>query len=188
MKIEYSRNTLKLSENKESFSAKIYTPFDEHYLKTELTTALSRRDVTKMDIALDNIDKILEVTSDKANWSKKNKEYFKIYQAVKEIESPEIQETLDNIFLGHDFLIDKYFKLGPEGHNLKVTGLRWWLTTLDLDLAFPDRLDFFYQELMWLDIGVLNLPAAAFISDLVKESERLMDIIHGKRLKSKDFT
>lgn len=186
MKIEYSRNTLKLSENKESFSAKIYTPFDEHYLKTELTTALSRRDVTKMDIALDNIDKILEVTSDKANWSKKNKEYFKIYQAVKEIESPEIQETLDNIFLGIDFNVGKYFYLGLEGNSLVVASLTWW--RIALDIIFPDRLEFFYNKLINLNLDALSLPAVAFISDLVKESERLMDIIHGKRLKSKDFT
>lgn len=186
MKIEYSRNTLKLSEDKESFSAKIYTPFDKSYLESELRKKLWY-DVSKIDIALDNIDLILEVASNKDNWSKKNREYFKIYQAVKEIKSPEIQETLDNVFMGKDFWIDKYCELGPEGYNLKVTGLKWWLTTLDLDVAFPGRLDFFYQELTWLDIGLLNLPAAAFISDLVKESERLMDIIHGKKRKSKDF-
>lgn len=186
MKIEYSRNTLKLSENKESFSAKIYTPFDEHYLKTELTTALSRRDVTKMDIALDNIDKILEVTSDKANWSKKNKEYFKIYQAVKEIESPEIQETLDNIFLGIDFNVGKYFYLGLEGNSLVVASLTWW--RIALDIIFPDRLEFFYNKLINLNLDALSLPAVAFISDLIGESERIREVIYGKRLKSKDFT
>ena len=186
MKIEYSRNTLRLSGDKESFSAKIYTPFDKSYLESELRKKLWY-DVSKIDIALNNIDQILEVASNKDNWSKKNREYFKIYQAVKEIKSPDIQETLNNVLLGHDFLIDKYFKLGPEGHNLKVTGLRWWLTTLDLDVAFPDRLELFYHELIRLDIGLLNLPAAAFIFDLVKESERLMDIIHGKKRKSKDF-
>lgn len=187
MKIEYSRNTLKLTENKESFSAKIYTPFDKSYLDSELRKKLWY-DVSKIDLALNNIDQILEVVSNKDNWSNKNREYFKIYQAVKEIKCQEIQETLNKVFLGHDFWIDKYCDLGPEGCNLKVTGLRWWLTTLDLDVTFPGRLELFYNELIRLDIGLLNLPAVAFISDLVKESERLMDIIHGKRRKSKDFT
>ena len=186
MKIEYSRNTLRLSEDRKLISAKIYTPFDKSYLESELRKELWH-DVSKIDIALDNIDQILEVASNKANWSKKNKEYFKIYQAVKGIKASEIQETIDNIFQGQNFRIDKYCDLGLEGYNLVITGLQWWMTTLDLDITFPDRLELFYHELIRLDIGVLNLPAAAFISDLVKESERLMDIIYGKKLKSEDF-
>ena len=184
MKIEYSRNTLKLSKDKESFSAKIYTPFDKSYLESELRKKLWY-DVTKMDIALDNIDRILEVTSDKANWSKKNKEYFKIYQAVKEIKSPDIQETLDNIFLGIDFNIGKYFYLGLEGNSLVVASLTWWRTALDI--IFPDRLEFFYNKLININLEALSLPAVAFISDLIKESERIREVIYGKKRKSKDF-
>ena len=67
-----------------------------------------------------------------------------------------------------------------------VAYLTWW--RIALDIIFPDRLEFFYNKLINLNLDALSLPAVAFISDLVKESERLMDIIHGKRLKSKDFT
>ena len=185
MKIEYSRNTLRLSEDRELISAKIYTPFDKSYLESELRKKLWY-DVSKIDIALDNIDQILEVASNKDNWSKKNKEYFKIYQAVKEIKSPDIQETLDNIFLGIDFNIGKYFYLGLEGNSLVVASLTWWRTALDI--IFPDRLEFFYNKLININLGALSLPAVAFISDLIGESERIREVIYGKRLKSKDFT
>ena len=185
MKIEYSRNSLKLSEDRELISAKIYTPFDKSYLESELRKKLWY-DVSKIDIALDNIDQILEVASNKDNWSKKNKEYFKIYQAVKEIKSPDIQETLDNIFLGIDFNIGKYFYLGLEGNSLVVASLTWW--RIALDIIFPDRLEFFYNKLININLEALSLPAVAFISDLIRESERIREVIYGKRLKSKDST